>query len=133
MQRQETLRVFFEELRNHVPDRDCLICATRAEVLRMAKEIDFEPLDEFLQCYDLELKKAEIPNDLWFELVLYIILNALMTNWEWLDKEIFDFNDEGIEEKIKEIKNILDNNNAYICDLSIDKFIEYAVSGKPNF
>lgn len=160
MSKEEAKQDFLEDLRNKVPNKEVFAVATKPQVEEIAKqvlpEVD-QKVDDFLQKEDsYDFSMAEIPSDLWFEIVAFLVLTAEREDnpvleksghtailfgsqaiLSWGDMQFFKLEDEAICEKIAEIRQVLaikeSSRNQISTDITIEDLMAYAKSNQPNF
>lgn len=159
MNRKEAKRDFLEDLRSKVPNREVFAVATKSQLEVIAKQVLPEveqKVEDFLEkegSYDFSM--AEIPSNLWFEIVAFLVLTAKRTNnpvskksgvtviWfgsceilAWDDASFLNLEDEAICEKIAEIRQILAIEEPYgeiSTDVTVEDLMFYVKSNQPDF
>lgn len=136
MNREEAKKFLLEELKK-VPDRDVCRVATEEQIQRIAAELDFETMIDFLEVEDLELSIAEIPEKLHTEIVLYF---CMLTEYEYYvgisDEAVWNakLDDESTYNFITNIKRIFWlSESERVTEICIADFLEYSRSDKPDF
>lgn len=160
MSKEEAKQEFLEDLRSKVPNREVFAVATKPQLEVIANQVLLEvdsKVDNFLEEEDsYNFSMAEIPSDLWFEIVAFLVLTAERTDnpvsersgatvihvgnceiFSWGDKQIFNLEDEAICKKIAQIRQILaiegPNYDQISTDITIEDLMAYAKSNQPDF
>lgn len=134
MDRNEIVKDLFETLRDKVPARSVCRILSRGVVEAMGRRIDFKPLNDFLDVTDLCLNVESIPKDLWFEFVLYLILDVTVTGCEIEDWEIFNLDAPKTEEKVYAIREFFEiGEDSSISKIALEDFLAYAKSNRADF
>ena len=137
MERKEVIKVLFEELEKKVPNRDICRVATKEQIQRIMKEVDFEAIERYLESKSLGLTAADIPRELVFEMILYSLST---TEWDkdgstiyYMDTTLWNLEDAATKIFIQGIKKVfgLDDFKELTC-LKLDDFLKYAKSDEPS-
>lgn len=141
--------IFLKKLKK-VPNRDVFKVATKSQLEIITEELIAETDRKvviFLQENESFLFKAnEIPNDLWFEMVAFLVLTAEAVEgdiegiWGYNNDRFFDVTDENVIKKLEEIADILEIYDKterlfgqISSDVTIEDLIAYAKSDKADF
>lgn len=107
MKRYKKVPIILEELDVLMPAREECKLMTELELRNISQESSFKVLA--LNLKEIKFKKKEIPNnELWFKLLLVIILSTVWVNHENVgisDESVFNLNDSETRKKVMNIKN----------------------------
>ena len=132
-EKNKAKKFLVEELKK-VPNREICKVITKEQFERVVKELDLETMKNYLENCALSLTVADIPDDMWFETILYLVLLTERTEGctiFYLDENLFDLNAE-TKEKISVIKKTI----GYVGEISlleIDLLLKYCKSERPDF
>lgn len=133
---QKTL--FLEEIKK-VPNRDVLRVATRAEIRRIAEEIDFEAIERiYAESPSLGLVKSDIPEDMLFEANFIFNLSLefeteLHTGGYWEVYYVWNLEDLDTYKMVENYAIHIGDINSSIYDaysFSLDTVLQYAKSSR---
>lgn len=134
MKREEVKSFLVGELRN-VPTREVCRSLTKEDLQVIAKwGLRFMPIEAFLEEDVLFFTADEIP-DLWFQLVLYFILNTKRYENSIVyydDAKIWDMSDVKTLERMQRTKELLGIDDE-IAVTEIEEFLDYVYSDKADF
>lgn len=160
MDKKEAKQDFLKDLRDKVPNKEVFAVATKSQLETIAKQVLPEveqKVEDFLEEEDsYDFSMAEIPSNLWFEIVAFLVLTAERTDnpvseksgatvvrfgsceiLSWDDMQFFKLEDEAICKKIAEIRQVFSieesNCDQISTDITIEDLMAYAKSDQPNF
>ncbi len=134
MNREQVLEFLLKELEK-VPNRDVCRVATEEQMKRIAAELDFEAILEFLLDEDLKLCISEIPEGFHMEIILYFAMMTEVDESQFpYEGEIWDLFDKATGDFVANVKQIfLNSERQEIASIWSFEFLEYAKSDKPDF
>lgn len=133
-------KFFLEELKK-VPNRDVLKVATWEEILRIAREIDFQAVEQiYFKANGLKLKKCDIPAEELFEANFFFNLSSefeeqLKTIGEWTVHNVWDLNDSDTCKMLEDYATLIVGEKAWMYDayfFNLDAVLKYAKSDRPD-
>ena len=134
---QEAKKDFLKQLRKKVPNRDVCREATKEQIVRIMKEVDFGFCEKVCENSILKLTPTNIPKEFVFEMILYVLSTS---EWEgdtliawYRDPQLFNLEDKEMRDSIDAIKKMFKiPKSGYLTQLKLDRFLEYAKSKDPD-
>lgn len=138
MTNYEARRELFGILRKDVPNRDVCRTATKKQIQQIMDEVNLKFAKKKLDQIPLGLSRGNIPEDLLFELILFILST---TEWEgdkilvqYMDSQFWNFENKETAVLVKKLKKFFKiEPYKELTTLKLEDFLVYAKSEQPDF
>ena len=133
---RETVKAFLREQLKQVPTREVCRHLAKEDLQVIAQYgLRFEPVEAFLEANSLFFTAGEI-SDLWFQLVLYFMLNTkryenAMVYYD--DARIWDLADDATAKRLQKTKELMEIGDEEIALTELDQFLAYVQLEKADF
>lgn len=122
LDREDVVNALIDQLKRVPNEELCRTVITEEQIMTVAEQVlNFQKVTDYLLKNDLEIERYEIPDELWFEMILFMAMegNANSGGFWIVNDEIFADPEEivnFISERFPELKEVIEQDSD--CDFA---------------